>query len=259
MADPFKHVTQGEPLNIAATAWNRILDVAREEATGAALGPGATRQAAIVKVKNETGASLDRANIVGLGDPIFTPYAYDDNASFLREVTFRGEVLVVDKHMRRFAITLEPIGDGIVGRAYVAGVCPVRLNVQDAYHEYATIAAANRTYLVSTRYGFAQILWTETDAYGYAYDTGVMWAIVRLGAHCPSFAIGKANGDISAMSGSTYGTGMVDIYQSLAGSENGPLDSVSVLNVDTLISDGKKVGVGWDLYGTAWVSPMECE
>jgi len=123
----------------------------------------------------------------------------------------------------------------------------------------ATIAAATPAYLESNRYGNAQILWTETDAYGYAYDTGVMWAIVRLGAHCPSFAIGRANGDISAMTGTTYGTGTVDIYRSVGGEEDGPLDSVDVLRVGDLISDGKKVSVGWDLDGIAWVGRLECE
>jgi hypothetical protein len=266
VADPFKSVSPGEELTIPAVAWNTILGMARRENTGAVTGTGIGRQATIVKVKNETDGPLPRNSVVGLGDPIFTPYDTDDDV-FLREPTFRAYTPDITRHLRRFAVLLDPALDGGVVRAYVAGICPVKVSVDGPNLEYATIIDGGTEHLQASRYGYAQILWSETDqneaSYGgygpYPYDTGVMWCLVRLGSHCPSVAAGKANGAISAMSGTTYGTGSVDIYRAVDGEEDGPVETVDVLNPGTLISGGKRVSIGWDMDGSIFVAPLECE
>lgn len=87
----------------------------------------------------------------------------------------------------------------------------------------------------------------------------------------PNFAIGKANGPISAASGSTYGTGLVDLYESDTpygygyGDEDGPTDTIEVLNPSSElmdsgngIDDGLRVSVAWDVRGNPWVAPLEC-
>lgn len=261
MADDFKHVQPGDALSIPAAAWNTLLDVARATRTGAGPGAGSSRQASIIRVKNESGGDLLRNSVLGLGDPIFTPADASEDA-FLREVTFRGLMPDLSRHAKRFCVLLDPAPiDGVV-RAYLAGVCPVLVDVLDDRHEYATVAGVAE-HLNSSRYGFAQILWREGDeAYGYgdAYDTGLQWAIVRLGAHCPSVAVGKANGDISSLGGSTFGTGKVDIYRSDGGTVDGPVETIDpVKNPGGVISDGKWVSIAWDMDGTAFVGPLECE
>lgn len=266
MADPYKSVSPGESLTIPAAAWNTLLRVARAEDTGAASGPAIGRQATIVRVKNETGMDLARNSVVGLGDPIFTPYDTDEDA-FLREPTFRVYTPDITKHARKFAVLLDPAPiDGVV-RAYVAGVCPCKVNITAAHLEYATIVDGETGYLQASRYGFAQILWTETDeneaAYGgygpYPYDTGRMWSLVRLGAHCPSVAIGKANGEIEARAGTLFGTGHVYIYrQDDDGNEDGPIEEVEVRNPGDAIPDGTYCSIAWDMDGTIWVAPLEC-
>ena len=139
------------------------------------------------------------------------------------------------------------------------------MDVADQSHEFAIIDDENFTNLKSSRHGHAQILWRESDEEAYGYDTGVQWTIVRLGVTMSCFAIGKANGGISARSGGTYGTGTVDIYRSVSGHEDGPVESVSVLNAsaDTMtygggIDDGRYCSVAWDADGVAWVAPLEC-
>lgn len=87
----------------------------------------------------------------------------------------------------------------------------------------------------------------------------------------PNFAIGRASGDISARSGSSYGTGLVDLYESDAaygygyGYEDGPSDNIEVLNASydltdsgNGIDDGTYVSVAWDVLGNPWVAPLEC-
>ncbi len=267
MPDDFRHVSPGEALSITARAWNTLIDSARSTSTGAVPDSGSSRQASIIRVKNESGGALSRNAVLGIEDPIFTPGDASLDA-FMREVTFRAITPDITKHKRRFCVLLDPAPiDGVV-RAYLAGVCQVKVDVGDQSHEYATIKNAESGHLDSSRYGYAQILWREGDEgtpYGDAYDTGLQWAIVRLGAHCPSVAIGKANGAISPRSGTTYGTGTVDIYRSSGGMEDGPVESVAVLNASATlmtspdgIDSGKYCAVAWDMDGTAWVSPLEC-
>jgi hypothetical protein len=260
MADDFRHVSPGDELSISARAWNTLLDVARSTRTGAGSDTGSSRQSGIIKVKNESGGPLPRNAVLGIEDPIFTPGDSSLNA-FMREVAFRAKTPDIAKHKRRFCVLLDPAPlDGVV-RAYLAGVCPVQVDVGDESHEYATIVDADATHLTSSRYGYAQILWREGDegyGYGAGYTTGLQWAVVRLGAHCPSVAVGKASGGITARSGTTYGTGSVDIYRAVGGSADGPVETVEVLNPGTSISSGKYVSVGWDMDGTAWVAPLEC-
>jgi hypothetical protein len=260
MADPFRTVQPGDDLDIPAAAWNTLLDVARATRTGAGPGEGSFRQSGIIKVKNESGDPLPRNAVLGIEDPIFTP---GDSSldTFIREVTFRAITPDIAKHKRRFCVLLDPAAVDGIARAYLAGVCPVMVDVGEESHEYATIVDADATRLASSRYGHAQILWREGDegyGYGAGYTTGLQWAVVRLGAHCPSVAIGKASSAITARSGTTYGTGTVDIYRAVGGSEDGPVESVSVLNPGTAISSGKRVSIGWDMDGSIFVAPLEC-
>lgn len=265
MADPFRKVNPGDPIQIPAPVWNTILDSIKSgTGFGGGSGPPGTRQATIIRVKNESNTDLGRNKVIGLGGPIFTPTQSED--AFLREVTFRGETLSNSSHQRRYAVTLDPMKMGRVGRAYVAGVCQVKVDLRDPSHEFANMNNGTADHLVSSRHGHAQILWCEADEGYYGYDSGIMWAIVRLGVTMSCIAIGKAHGDISARGGTTYGSGEVDLYRGVGNSEDGPVERITVANAsgDTQgaygagILDGKYVSVAWDADGTPWVAPLEC-
>ncbi len=271
MPDPYGEVQSGQPIEISATAWNSMLGAgkawrgSRTDQTADALVTN--RSSTIIKVLNDTETDLDRGNVLGLGDPIFTP---DDSTidAFLREVTFRGLVPDVNKHKRKYVVLLEPAPQGKVVRAYIAGVCPVLVDQQDEEHEYAGVVDAVTEHLKSSVHGHARILWREGlqgSGYGY-YDGGFQWAVVMLGVTGSGVAVGKASGTISARSGTTYGTGHVDIYRSNAGAEDGPIETIDVLNASATvgsvtgsISSGKYCSVAWDSQDQAWVAPLECE
>lgn len=71
--------------------------------------------------------------------------------------------------------------------------------------------------------------------------------------------LGKASGAITARSGTTPGTGTVDIWQNNAGTLEATGDSVDVVNVGIAISSGKYVW--WqedDETGDMYVAPLEC-
>jgi hypothetical protein len=268
--DPFIKVQQNDPVSFSTIRENAVRGSARDwlerqQRTGGR-PLDQTFSGVIVPVKNQTGAALDRGNIVGLGDPIFTP---DDSTldAFLQGVTFRGFFPDTTKHKRKYAVLLEPANFNQVARAYVAGVCQVLVNQQDEEHEYANITNGSVQYLTSSVHGHARILWREGlqgSGYGY-YNTGIQWAVVMLGVTGSCVAVGKSNGPISARSGSTFGTGTVDIYRSNAGAYDGPIESVSVLNASSdeagyigSIADDLFCAVAWDWQDVAWVSPLEC-
>lgn len=261
MPDPYSEVQAGNPIEISATAWNSMLGAGkawRAQRTDQMADALVTnRSSTIIKVLNDTEIDVDRGNVLGLGDPIFTP----DDASvdaFLREVAFRGEL---PEHNRKYCVLLEPALQGKVARAFVAGVCPVVINQQHEAHEYANIVGGSVVSLISSVHGHARILWREGlqgSGYGY-YDGGLQWAVVMLGVTGSSGAVGKASGAISARSGSGWGTGQVDIYRDDSGTADGPIETFDVLNPGTEISDGKWVAVEWDAWDSAFVGPLECE
>lgn len=265
----------GDPFEVSAVAWNTLMDVAKAQTSfgGRPAGPVA-RQSVIIQVKNESGSDLNRNSIVGLVRPVFTPE--DSTNAFLREVAFRAVKPDITLHKRRYAVLLDPAKDGRFARAYVSGICQVKVDVRDTSHEFAVIGNNNAANLVSSRHGHAQILWTEgDDGYGvfdgYGYGTGVQWAVVRLGVTMSSTAIGKANGDITPRVGSTFGTGRVDLYRASfdaygTATADGPVETIDVLNSSaeefgaygTGIPDGMEVSVWWDADDVAWVAPLEC-
>lgn len=273
MPDPFKPVNPGDPIEPSAVAWNAML-LAGKEAKARQLNQGAaaqttTLQSTIIRIKNESGVILGRNAVVGLDGSLFTPSDSED--SFLRAVTFKGVKPLDSHHKRRYAIMVEPCLGDRFSRAWIAGVCQVKVNIVDEAHEYAIIDNNRTDRLKSSFHGHARILWKESDDAGYGYGgygaEGVMWTIVMLGVTGSCVAIGKAIGDIPPRVGDEYGGGIVGIYRSNAGHEDGPIELIDVLNAsqDTEaygygagITDGKYCAIAWDADDVAWVSPLEC-
>lgn len=183
MPDPLRDLRPGDRIPTDHTTWNAILAAARAEQRRSRTGAGDLsqfRQADIVRVQNDSGLDLARNSVVGLAGPIFTPTMSVD--AFLREVTFSVIVPTAD-HEGRFAVLMEPALDGRIARAWVAGVCQVKIDVSDSGHTCAEVEAGETNFLVSAESGSAQILWREGDD-GYGYDTGEQWAIIRFGTAC---------------------------------------------------------------------------
>jgi hypothetical protein len=188
MSDPFKKVQSGDPLQIPARAYNAFIDAAhdfqqRTRGLDSGASPG-SRSTDIIRVRNDSGGDRQRFEILGIGDPIITPT--DNVEAFKNQVAFVGETPAVPDHLGRFVILLEPIADGKIGQALVAGVCPVMLDVPDEDHPYraAEVIDGDATALTVGLAGSATILWRESG-------TGTKWAVVRLGNldSLPPFAL----------------------------------------------------------------------
>jgi len=175
-----KKVKAGDPLCISATTFNTFVDAARDflsRRQGTGGRPSQSfRQTGIVLLQNDSGADAPRFAALGIDSPVIDPG--DNEDEFTSRVALSGVTPVAGTHEGLFAVCLEPIADGEIGRACVSGVCPAVVNVTDASHQYADIADG-QVVLTSCSRGAAQVLWRETG-------TGLKWAVVRIGATSPA-------------------------------------------------------------------------
>jgi hypothetical protein len=120
MGDAFKKVRTGDPLVIPAATFNTFIDAARDfrqrEMQGQATVGREFRQTGIVLIRNDSGADRQRFDVLGVQGPLVRP---TDNAEVFEDrVTFKG-VQPKRRHTGRFAVLLEPLADGAIGRAVV--------------------------------------------------------------------------------------------------------------------------------------------
>lgn len=167
MAGAFDKKLPGQKLRIAASDWNAMLDTmqqVRESGPGfAGDAASASRSTAIIKIRNNTGSAQDRYAVLGLAAPVILPA--DNEPEFLRQVVLAG-VTPAASHANMFAVLLEPLAAGAIGRAVVAGVTPVRVLVTTpaTIPTRADVIAGDTTRLLATASGSAHILWIEPQA-----------------------------------------------------------------------------------------------
>jgi len=176
--DDLKKVARGQPLRIPAAAYNAFIDAAVDYRNRTVGMEGEYKQhdtkTGIVYVRNNAGGDLEQFAVVGLDGLVIGP---DDNdREFRHRVVMKGVKPDEDKHRSKFGILVEPVASGKLGRAVVAGLCQVKLNVPDEENEprFAEIEDSVTGNLKAATYGSAVILWREGG-------TGVQWAVVRLG------------------------------------------------------------------------------
>lgn len=124
------------------------------------------------QIQNDSGDDLDAFSVLGISGSYFDPTDTDEARSFQNaEPVLVGDTPAEPDHVGKFAILLEPLADGQVGMACVAGVCQVKV---DGTGDYADIKDGETSYLKAGSSGLARVLWRAAGA-------GEQWAVVRLG------------------------------------------------------------------------------
>ena len=117
-------VQAGDTLNIPAPFWNRLIDLEHAEQARKLSRRRQTRvdfrDAGIVKIKNNSGALLPRFGVLGIDGPLITPAA--NAGQFRQRPAFAGSSPTIAGHAGKFAVALEPIKSGKIGRCIVSGV-----------------------------------------------------------------------------------------------------------------------------------------
>lgn len=172
-----RRVQVGDPFEIPAATFNKFVDaaVAHQTAQNAGrtdLGFGASLNAAVFPIKNNSASDLDRFGVLAIGGPIFSPTdnadEFDSHISFLGSTP--GDVL------GKFAVLQEPCKAGSIAKAVFFGICVAKVNILDTSHAWADVKSGDATSLESSHIGSAQILYKESG-------TGVKRALIRIGMH----------------------------------------------------------------------------
>lgn len=201
---------------LTAEAFNAFIDAAlaaKRRDPGQTLLHQPLTEACLFPVLNDTGGNLDRFAAVGLTEPIILPA--DNLDEFKSQIAFRVRVPTADDTGGRFALLQEPLVDGAIGMAAIAGVsiCQVYAsNSTEEAYRFADAIDAVSAYLGAQATAGVPILYRQAG-------TGAKWAIVRLGAvgGDPWFHVGVLDDDL------VYGsTATMSIY---TGSQLGETDS----------------------------------
>lgn len=167
-------VQAGQPFRPSASGWNAVADFVRHRQGGTTGGgdprAGDVHPTLTVLVRNDTGGTLPARSVLAPGDPVVSavalPHQVQAEPYFAAAAPASAAACV--------AVTLEPIGKGLVGRAVITGVAVAEVSVSDAGHGFAVPSAGVTARLASAATGPIRIIWKETG-------TGNKRAVVVLG------------------------------------------------------------------------------
>jgi hypothetical protein len=184
---PNGRVTPGMPIEKAFSArtWNRfcnITDFVAERQYGNSGGatPTYMLRPQFLFIKSFHNEIVPQYGVLGIGSVSSggPGTAVERMQNFSAEIVLFGDAPVSGVHEDRFAITLEPIEPGEIGRCVVDGVVPCRIERSSFLHNYATIKNYDVTQLQSAECGLMQILADGETGDGSSYED--RWAIGRL-------------------------------------------------------------------------------
>jgi len=178
-------IESGQKLStaISARAWNRAQDAADivldgRSRFGAPSQSGVEQASNIVLVRNDSGADVPWLGVLGLGGPIISPVGGTlggtDAASDRAREFVRRPVLSGGMPSGTFAVAMEPIPAGAIGRAAVGGVFACRVDIVADWHGFASARGGDRTQLQSTDCGPLKLLWKDGGTGQNKWAVGVM-------------------------------------------------------------------------------------
>lgn len=156
-------VRNGEPLRISARDHNdwQLAAIANKSSHTGSLQPTGTPVDFRARIYNDSGEDVPRYGILAVTGLKIEP---DDNDAILDDPLFTGDATasVGDS----FAVSLEPIADGDIGRCVLGGKVACKINVGSASHEWAVPSTDDAdvavTRLTSAASGTARILWKDS-------------------------------------------------------------------------------------------------
>jgi hypothetical protein len=155
---------------------------------------------ALAMVQNDTGGDLDTGAVVGLDGPLedaptTAPLAFQNS-----ELTFSGIAPADPDHVGKFAVLVDPIPTGAVGRACIQGVVRVQVQIDDAdVADWADIDDGETGNLLAAASGSARILWRDGTGAGTA------WCICLIGCGGAGADVGVGQNDYEVYQTRTEG------------------------------------------------------
>lgn len=217
--DPRHHVLPGQPLRMAAEQINALNKMMRVNA-GVAGGPVGIPEPAknIILCRNNSGSDIARWGILEISGVVFNPASGSDaEATFTSTPCVTG-VTPTDS-AKPFVIAVEPIADGVIGRAAVSGVVQCKLDVLNKSHAFARTKAGSASQMETADVGPSAIIWKQSGS------GGGKWSLLRVGG---GGGVGVRFGEVSTAW--NKGTTATVTHLFPDGSERDPSHTFSALN-----------------------------
>lgn len=231
--------SRGERL--AAAKLNRLVD--RLSRVEKLLGPGKPKASAVARMRNGSGSAVAKGQVLGIDSLSISPK--DSEGAFLTGgISLVGSTPSLPDHEVKYAVALEPIADGKIGRVALDGLVRVRLNLIDKNDKFATVVDGSAT-LESNWFGSARIIAVEEgdppleeeEEPPEDYDDGYgeRWAVVRLNDPSEMKCFGKVTGETAGGS-----SGTIKVYRNIGSSyavrqratgEDGAMEDVTLAGV----------------------------
>jgi hypothetical protein len=169
-----RKVQPGDPLAIPADTFNAFVDAAADLAArrhnqARTTGPGGAD--GTVLVRNDSGGDRARYDVLAITGVVFDPADAED--AFKNTPVLVGGTPADPQDLGRFVVLAAPCAAGAMAPAWIDGVCPAAVVVQNEDHRFADISDGECGFLESRDTGAAAILWK-------AAGTGQQWAMLQL-------------------------------------------------------------------------------
>ena len=133
-------VRSGEAVSIKAATWNAFVDAANwvKEAKQNSLGVGIRSGigGGIVPMKNMEDAAYPRFSALVITGVAVSPSANEDEFVSCPPV-FEGQRMIAEREGMPYAVLLEPVEAGGIGRAMLLGLTPAKVVINSADDKYA--------------------------------------------------------------------------------------------------------------------------
>ena len=213
MSNPLRHVRPGEPVKVAASAWNKIVEQVKFHPLAVGEEAAFPRPNFTVRMKNFTTGPLDRGGVLQIESLLETPTGTTGPAvdSFL---SWPGVVGVVPglgaAGTKSYVVAVEPIPAGEIGQGAIAGVVQSRVQMKCTGHQYAQPKTSEIGYMQSADSGPFRILWVGATGPIPTGTTGpgTPWALLLFGTERAAETIpGHATGATQLLGHGKAGSG----------------------------------------------------
>ena len=171
-------VQTGDPIQIKAATWNSFIDAAeyvknlQSDQRGGPLSNG--NSSGVVLLKNGESTLFPRFSAMAITDVLIRPDANEPEFTG-KCPAFLGRKVTNAYEEYPYAVLLEPVDAGKIGRALLLGIVPAKVSILDPEHKFAEPMVGNASgAMQSAENGVARILWK-------AGNTGTQWCMLQLG------------------------------------------------------------------------------
>ena len=186
MSNPLRHVRPGEPVKVAASTWNKIVEQVKFHPEAVGEEAAFPRPNFTVRLFNYTTDTIDRWSVLQIESMLEVP----TGATGPAVDTFQSWPGVIGTApgygaatTRAYAVAVEPIPVGGIGQGAIAGVVQGRVQMLCTGHQYAKPKYNQVGYMESADSGPFRILWVGATGPIPTGTTGpgTPWALLMFG------------------------------------------------------------------------------